>query len=100
MFQNSKPIIGMVHLAPLPGSARFTGELSKVIESAVADACTLEQGGVDGIMIENFFDAPFCKSNVPPITVASITSAVLAISNAVKLPLGVNVLRNDVCAAI
>ena len=31
-------LIGMVHLAPLPGSPDFTGDLDAVIETAVADA--------------------------------------------------------------
>jgi membrane complex biogenesis BtpA family protein len=96
----SKPLIGMVHLGPLPGSARWAGDLDAVLRRAVEDAQALEQGGAHGIMVENFFDAPFHKSSAPPITVSAMTRAVLAIREAVSLPLGVNVLRNDVCAAI
>src|SRR5438128_1166393 len=91
-----KPLIGMVHLEPLPGSPRCAGDLSAAIGLAVADARALAEGGVDGIMVENFFDAPFHKSHVGPITVAAMTAAVLAVREAVDLPIGVNVLRNDV----
>ena len=51
-------------------------------------------------MVENFFDAPFAKSSVPPVTVAAMTAAVLAVREAARISVGVNVLRNDVVAAI
>src|SRR5689334_6524951 len=99
-FFNSKPLIGMVHLGPLPGSGRYAGDLGEVINAAVEDALALQSGGIDAIMIGNFFDAPFQKTNVPPWTVASITRAGLAIREAVRIPIGFNVLRNDIVSAI
>lgn len=100
-FWAQRPLIGMVHLPPLPGSPADTGAgLEPVIKRAVADARALEAGGVSAIVIENFFDAPFAKDNVPPHTVAAMTRAVLAVRRATQLPLGVNVLRNDALAAI
>jgi hypothetical protein len=95
-----KPLIGMVHLGALPGAARWAGDLPGVIARAVADAKALQEGGADGVMVENFLDAPFHKSAVPSVTVAAMTAALLAIRDAVSLPLGVNVLRNDACAAL
>ena len=99
-FFTRKRLIGMVHLGPLPGSARDSGDLSGVIARAVDDARALESGGIDALMVENFFDAPFHKSGVPPHTVAAMTAAVLAVRAAVAIPIGVNVLRNDACAAM
>lgn len=96
----TKRLVGMVHLGALPGSPRFRGDLKRVIELAIEDAVALRDGGVDAIMIENFFDAPFHKSSVPAVTVAAMTRAVLSIREAVGIPLGVNVLRNDACAAL
>lgn len=96
----SKRLIGMVHLGPLPGSPRDAGDFQAVLERAVADARTLESGGIDAIMVENFFDAPFCTTGVPPVTVAAMTRAVIAVREAVNIPIGVNVLRNDACAAL
>jgi uncharacterized protein len=97
---SQKRLIGMVHLGPLPGSARYAGDLEPVLRRAEEDARALESGGVDAIMVENFFDAPFHKSSVPPHTVAAMTAAVLRVRQAVGLPLGVNVLRNDARSAI
>lgn len=95
-----KVVIGMVHLQALPGAPGYGGSMNAVIEAALADAAALEQGGVDGIMIENFFDAPFFKDHVPPETVAGMTGALALVRRQTSLPLGVNVLRNDGIAAL
>ena len=94
------PVIGMVHLAALPGAPAFAGDLQAVTRSAVADARALAAGGADGLMIENFNDVPFYKDDVPAHTVAAMTYLAQAICDAVDLPLGINVLRNDVCSAL
>ena len=38
-------LVGMVHLAPLPGSPRWAGSLDAVVAAAVADARALAEGG-------------------------------------------------------
>jgi membrane complex biogenesis BtpA family protein len=95
-----KILIGVVHLKPLPGAPRFEGSLQKIMDFAVADARAYERGGAHAIFIENFGDVPFTKSNVPPETVAAMTAAGCAVRAAVKLPIGLNVLRNDAQAAL
>lgn len=92
-------LVGMVHLGPLPGSARFAGDLGAVVGAAEADAHTLAAAGFDAVMVENFGDAPFFADDVPTITIAAMTRAVLAVSSA-GLPIGVNVLRNDALGAM
>jgi len=100
-FWAQRPLIGMVHLLPLPGSPRDTGAgMEAVLARAVADAQALEAGGANAIMVENFFDAPFAKDSVPAVTVAAMTRAILAVRAITSLPLGVNVLRNDIRTAI
>lgn len=103
-FWSRAPLIGMVHLLPLPGSPRWnaaTNTLDAVLDAAARDARALRDGGANAVMVENFFDAPFAKDNVPPHTVAALTRAVCAVRNAAgDLPVGVNVLRNDARAAI
>ena len=90
----------MVHLHPLPGSPHWGGSLQQVIDVAVADARALEQGGVTGIMVENYGDTPFYPGAVPATTVAAMTAALVEIRRAVQVPIGVNVLRNDVASAL
>ena len=37
IFGDKKPIIGMVHLKPLPGSPGYGGDLEAVYRAALAD---------------------------------------------------------------
>ncbi len=96
----AKPLVGMVHLRALPGAPRWGGSMAEVIERAVADATTLEQGGMDGVLVENYFDAPFYGERAPPETIAAMTRAVVEVAAAVGIPVGVNVLRNDAVGAL
>jgi len=93
-----KPTIGVVHLRPLPG-APLHSDFTEVLDCAVRDARALEEGGVDALLIENFGDVPFLKT-APPETVACMTVIAKEIARETSLPLGINVLRNDVVAAI
>jgi len=93
-----KPLIGMVHLKPLPGSYLYDGDLDGVIDSALKDAITLEKAGFDAVMVENFGDVPFPKY-VDKTTVAAFTVVAKAIKAEISLPLGINALRNDGIAA-
>ncbi len=100
IFNTLRPIIGVVHLLPLPTSARWGGSLKAVIERAEQEATALAAGGVDGILVENFFDAPFAKDKVDPAVVSAMTLIVDRIMNLVVLPVGINVLRNDAKSAM
>ena len=93
-----KPLIGMVHLKPLPGSYLYDGDLDGIVEAALRDARTIEKAGFDAVMVENFGDVPFPKY-VDKTTVAAFTAVAKEIRNEVSLPLGINVLRNDGIAA-
>ena len=100
IFQTNRPVIGVVHLSPLPTSARWQGKLQEVIARAEQEATALAAGGVDGIIIENFFDAPFTKDCVDPAVVSSMTLIVDRLKGMVMLPIGINVLRNDAKSAM
>ncbi|MFH7027187.1 MAG: photosystem I biogenesis protein BtpA [Heteroscytonema crispum UTEX LB 1556] len=100
LFKTRTPIIGVVHLLPLPTSPRWGGSLKAVIDRAEQEATALASGGVDGILIENFFDAPFTKNRVDPAVVSAMTVVVQRIQNLITLPVGLNVLRNDAKSAL
>lgn len=95
-----KVLIGVVHLRPLPGSPRWRGDLAAVIKHAVADAKAYERGGAHAVFIENFGDVPFTKGSVGPETIAAMAALGCAVREAIKLPIGFNVLRNDARAAL
>lgn len=94
--------VGVVHLPPLPGSPRggSVADLDRILERVRADAATYAAGGADAIIVENFGDVPFSKGPVRPETIAAGTRAVLEAKAASRLPVGVNVLRNDVLGAV
>lgn len=101
LFKAKKPIVGMVHLPPLPGSPRYGGlSFDRILERAANDAKRLERGGIDGLIIENLGDVPYSKTNVGPETISAMVLIVANVIKAVKIPVGVNVLRNDVKAAL
>ena len=96
-----KPVIGMLHLAPLPGAPLYGGSLSAVSEAVLRDARLLAEGGVNGLMIENFGDTPFFPGRVPAHVVAYLTAVAREVRQTCPdLPLGINVLRNDGLSAL
>lgn len=96
MFGVEKPIIGMVHLLPLPGSPGydFYG-MEAVIEHALRDAEALVSGGVDALMVENMWDLPYYVGmEVPPEEMTAQAVAARAVVEAVEVPVGINVIHN------
>jgi membrane complex biogenesis BtpA family protein len=101
VFARRPVLIGVVHLAALPGAPRFAGSLEAVLAAALRDARALVRGGCDGLLVENFGDTPFHPAQVPPETVACMARALGAVREAhPRVPLGVNVLRNDARSAL
>jgi len=99
-FGSESPIVGMVHLPPLPGAPGFEGSREAVRERALSDARALREGGVDALLVENFGDAPFYPEEVPVHVVAEMTAVARDLARDVDRPWGVNVLRNDARAAL
>ena len=99
-FGTDTPLIGMVHLPPLPGAPGFSGSRDDLRARALQNALTHVDGGMDGILVENFGDAPYHPDDVPKHTVAELTATARELAIAIDQPLGVNVLRNDATAAL
>ncbi len=100
LFSTPKPLIGMVHLLPLPGAPHYGGDPREVERRAIEDARALAAAGFDGLIVENYGDVPFLPGQVGPETCAVMTSLVLSVVTATRLPIGVNVLRNDARTAL
>lgn len=94
-------LVGVLHLPPLPGSPRSRAAVADIARAAATEARILSSAGFDHVVVENFGDAPFFRSDVPAITIAAMTACALAVRDACpELPLGINVLRNDGLAAL
>jgi membrane complex biogenesis BtpA family protein len=100
IFGTRRPVIGVIHLPPLPASPRYRGDLKAIGDRVRADARALEAGGAAGMILENFGDVPFFADRVEPVTVATMTTMALIAREATAIPLGINVLRNDAAAAL
>jgi membrane complex biogenesis BtpA family protein len=95
-----KPVIACIHLLPLPGSPRYEGSMERIIETALKEADIFVKNRCDGLLVENFRDNPFYPGALPPETVAALTTLTCEIVNQVKIPVGVNALRNDAHSAL
>lgn len=95
LFAAPKPIIGMLHIPPLPGAPQFHGDVAAIRNHVLRDADALSAGGAHGLMLENFGDTPFYPSSVPPHVIAHMTALAVEVRRQSNLPLGINVLRND-----
>lgn len=104
IFQNQKPIIGMVHLRPLPGSPLYDPTvmgMKKIITIAVEEAKILQEAGVDGLQVENMWDIPYLKGDqISYETTASLAVAVNEVITKVNIPVGVECHMNGAEAAL
>lgn len=100
MFGVNKPILGMVHFLPLPGSPLYDreGGMKKIRETALRDAEVLLEAGFDGLVFSNEGDRPYL-SNVDRVTVAAMSSLISEVTSRFKAPFGLSVLA-DAEAAI
>lgn len=98
-FPRPGPVIGVIHLPPLPGYPASPG-LQAVVRHALADLGALIAGGVDGVLVENDGDQPH-RVTAAPETIACMTLiAREVISAAGDIPVGVEILLNDPQASL
>ena len=104
MFTKPKPVIGMVHLPPLPGAVGYTGyPVREIIDFALKDAATLVENGVDGLIVENMWNIPFAVGmETSPEEMCAQAVAAAEVVKSVNVPVGINVVHNGarVCLGI
>ncbi|MEJ2733202.1 MAG: BtpA/SgcQ family protein [Anaerolineae bacterium] len=95
LFGVQNPIIGMVHLWPLPGAPGYSGYgMDTILDQARRDAEALLEGGVDGLIVENMWDLPYYVST--DVQMEAVTAQAVAAREVVKMadvPGGVNVIH-------
>jgi uncharacterized protein len=102
LFGRTKVVIGVVHLAPLPGAPRYDGEAVEAIyQRGLDDASTYLNGGCDGVIVENHGDIPFAKpDDIGPETAAYMAVVSDRIRRELGKPIGINVLANAAIPAL
>lgn len=100
MFGVKIPVIGVIHLLPLPGAPLYDGaKVQEISERAVQDAKNMADNGIDGLIIENFGDKMFQKT-LGPETVAAMTYISKDIKSEVNIPIGICALQSDAISSI
>jgi len=96
-FGSRKPIIAMIHLAPLPGSPLYdrAGGMQKIVDDSARDIQALQESGVDAVMFGNEGDRPYLLK-ASPESLAAMAFAVGALKPLIKVPFGVNYLWDPV----
>jgi len=98
-FGRAKPIIGMIHLPPLPGYKDSPG-IEHIVRQAISDLRVLEDGGVDGVLVENEYDRPH-RVYAAAETTAAMTRIVHAVvCESRRTPIGCEILLNDAKASL
>jgi uncharacterized protein len=92
LFSNPKPIIGVIHVAALPGAPENTLPVSEIIAQSVREAAVYRDCGVDGVIIENMHDTPYLRGSVGPEIVAAMAVIGHAVKTESRLPTGIQIL--------
>ncbi len=99
IFPGRLPLIGVVHLPPLPG---YPGapSVEALVEHAVRDLEVLESLGYDGILIENENDQPHQVLSAPETTACMTRIVAEAVRVARRIVVGAEILLNDPKASL
>ena len=100
LFGERKPLIGVLHLLPLPGAPLYEGAIHRVYDQALAELEVFKRHRLDSVIVENFRDMPYFPGRVPAETVAAMAAVSREVVRAAAMPVGINVLRSDGEAAI
>ena len=96
----TRPLVGMIHLPPLPGSPGQRQSLEEVVAFAIEETDLLASAGMDGVIVENVGDAPFFRESVPAVTLAAMAVIVREVRRHTTIAVGVNILRNACLEAL
>ncbi len=76
LFGLHKPVIGMIHVDPLPGTPKYSGNIKSLVNKALDEAVLYHSLGIPVLMIENMHDVPYLNRNVGP-EITSLMSIIL-----------------------
>ena len=99
IFDVPKPVIGMCHLMALPGDPGYdtAAGMAGIVEHARQELHSLQEGGIDGILVSNEFSLPYLTTT-EPVTAVCMARVVGEIRSELQVPFGVNVLWDGVAS--
>ena len=92
-FPAAKPLIGVIHLPPLPGYPASPG-LAAVVAHALAELAVYRVAELDGVLVENELDQPH-RVEAGRETIAVMTAVTRELVTAASVPVGIEILLND-----
>lgn len=102
LFNTSKAVIGVIHSKALPGSPGYEGgSIQDIYDFALDEALKYQEGGADGLIVENHGDIPFSRPNdIGPESIAAMSVMANYVRQNTSLPVGINFLANAAIPAL
>lgn len=94
-----RAVIGALHLPALPGTATNQLPIDEIVGFAVSNASVFEEGGVDGLYIQNAGD-PVGPLRAGPDSVAMMAVVTRAVREHCSLPVGVTLAAHDAASSL
>ncbi|MEV8093603.1 BtpA/SgcQ family protein [Kitasatospora sp. NPDC085879] len=100
-----KTVIGMIHLKPLPGTPfHEEGGFGEILETAVASAVALRDGGADGCLVQTVDRVYSTEDECDPARAVAMGLVVDAVTRATgggaDFRVGVQIMRNALSASL
>jgi uncharacterized protein len=92
ILAQGRAVIGMIHVAALPGTPRGRSSMREIVARAREEALIYRAAGVDAIAIENMHDTPYLKGRVGPEITAAMAVVGMEVKQAAELPCGIQIL--------
>jgi len=93
LFGDTKPVIAMVHLNPMPGTPLYDADagVEGIVEAARRELSVLQEADVDAVMFGNENDRPY-ELKVDAAVTATMAYVIGRLRAEIRKPFGVNVL--------
>ncbi len=99
-FGVRRALLGVIHVAALPGTPESLHGVAGIAEAAAAEARVYAAAGFHGLLIENTHDRPYLKGSAGPEIVSAMAVIGQEVQRAAGLPLGVQILAGANLAAM
>jgi membrane complex biogenesis BtpA family protein len=100
IFHVPRALIGVIHVAALPGTPANRQSVAAIAEAAADEARVYAAAGFHGLIVENTHDRPYLKGSAGPEIVAAMTAIAAEVRRAAALPLGIQILAGANSAAM
>lgn len=98
IFDNNKPLIGVIQVDPLPGSPRWRNKVEETILKAEQEALALTSSNINGLMVQCHVSSQ--QKTLDPSAIGLMSLIIGRIKRLTQLPVGVSVLENDAVSAL